>query len=581
MNRQDHRIVNKSTILGGIVPALSAIILLASCGSHPRIDPEGPFWVDDDRRNIDEPEFREPDLSWTTIDRTVFDPGLELLDLERSARILTGHRKRAVNINSFDEVPNSSWFTNRHGFERMSTEQIRTGPARTAGPDTTGVWTVFRPKVGGQTPGFWIEDARGDQYIIKFDPHGFPQLGTGAAAVVSRYFHACGYNVAQETIVYWRPEMLRIKEGATIKNAAGKKRPFLQEDLDEILAEVHHEPDGRIRSLASLSLGNVKGPFSYSGRRKDDPNDWCRHEDRRELRGLYVIGSLVNHYDLKDHNSLDVFEEENGRGFLRHYLLDFGSTLGADGHGAKPPIKGYANFFDLRDNFVSLVTLGLKTWPWEYAKPYQYPSIGYFESKLFEPDKFDPIYPNPAFENMTDRDAYWGAKIVMAFTDEDLKALVSTGQYSDPEAEAYLLRTLLERRDKIGRHWFNKINPLDYFEVGYFRRDLQFRFEDLAVKYGLYPDNATYFMTVRYRGENVIGPREFRVTSFALSLKDQRTMMAQFPHEEGSDEQEDHLYEIILQTKRQQTGLSKPTRLLLWFDDLSERFRLVSIEHMD
>ncbi|MDH4032264.1 MAG: hypothetical protein OEV80_00525 [candidate division Zixibacteria bacterium] len=300
MNRQDHRIVNKSTILGGIVPALSAIILLASCGSHPRIDPEGPFWVDDDRRNIDEPEFREPDLSWTTIDRTVFDPGLELLDLERSARILTGHRKRAVNINSFDEVPNSSWFTNRHGFERMSTEQIRTGPARTAGPDTTGVWTVFRPKVGGQTPGFWIEDARGDQYIIKFDPHGFPQLGTGAAAVVSRYFHACGYNVAQETIVYWRPEMLRIKEGATIKNAAGKKRPFLQEDLDEILAEVHHEPDGRIRSLASLSLGNVKGPFSYSGRRKDDPNDWCRHEDRRELRGLYVIGSLVNHYDLKD-----------------------------------------------------------------------------------------------------------------------------------------------------------------------------------------------------------------------------------------------------------------------------------------
>lgn len=581
MDRKDSKSVFARVVTYGLLIPIGAMILSSSCGSPPQIDPEGPFWIDDDQRNIDEPKFHEPDLAWTVIDRTAFDPGLKWLDLERDIRILTGHREQAANINSFDEVPNSSWFTNRHGFTRMTTEQIGTGPARTSGPDTTGIWTVFRPKVGGQTPGFWIEDARGDQYIIKFDPQGFPQLATGAAAVVSRYFHACGYNVPQETIVYWRPEMLRIKEAATIKNAAGNKRPFLREDLDKILTEVHHDSDGRIRSLASLSLGNVKGPFSYSGKRKDDPNDWCRHEDRRELRGLYVIGSLVNHYDLKDHNSLDVYENEDGRGFLRHYLLDFGSTLGADGHGAKIPLKGYANFFDLRDSFVSLFTLGLKTWAWEYAEPYQYPSIGYFESELFEPDKFDPIYPNPAFENMTDRDAYWGAKIVMAFTDEDLRTLVSTGQYSNPDAEAYLLKTLIERRDKIGRHWFDEINPLDNFEVEYFRRDLQFRFQDLGVKYGLWPNKATYHLTVRYRGEIVIGPREFRVTSFALSLKDQRKMMVRFPHEEGSDGQDDHLYEVIIQTERQPSNLSKPTRLLLWFDDLTERFRLVSVEHVD
>jgi len=563
------------------VIAVLVVLVLSSCGRHPTINPEGPYWVDDDRRDIAEPKTRNPDLVWLTLDRTTFDQAEELLDLDRSFRKIVGRPKEAVNINCYDEVPNSSWFTNRHGLTPMSTEKIALGSARTPGPDTSGTWLVFRPKVGGKTPGFWIEDARGDEYIIKFDPEGYPELSTGAAAVGSRFFYACGYNVPQETIVYWRPETLRIKDGATIKDASGEKRPLTQADLDAILAQVHHEPDGRIRSLASLSLGDVKGPFSYSGRRKDDPNDWCRHEHRRELRGLYVIGSLVNHYDLKDHNSLDVFEQEGDRHFLRHYLIDFGSVMGADGDGPKPPIKGYANFFDLRDAGVSLVTLGVKTWAWEYAKPFKYPSIGYFESELFQPDKFDPIYPNPAFENMTDRDAYWGAEIVMAFRDEDLLALVKTGQYSNPEAEAYLLKTLIERRDKIGRFWFGKVNPLDNFETTYYRQALGVSFEDLAVKYGLERDDATYRLRVRYHGKEIIGPREFRVQKFSLSKSDLQTMRQMCPSKGGSENSDDRLFEVRLRTQRADGHWSKPTVLWLWLDDVTERFTLAGVEHCD
>ena len=35
------------------------------------------------------------------------------------------------------------------------------------------------------------------RYFVKFDPPGLPELGTGAEAVVTRLFHALGYNVPQ------------------------------------------------------------------------------------------------------------------------------------------------------------------------------------------------------------------------------------------------------------------------------------------------------------------------------------------------------------------------------------------------
>ena len=71
------------------------------------------------------------------------------------------------------------------------------------------------------------------------------------------------------------------------------------------------------------------------GLRSDDPNDLIPHEHRRELRGLRVIASWINHWDLKEMNTLDMYVEEGGRKFLRHYLIDFGSSLG----GGKSPLE--------------------------------------------------------------------------------------------------------------------------------------------------------------------------------------------------------------------------------------------------
>lgn len=559
--------------------ALFIVIAFVSCSHPPKVNTEGPYWKDNDRKGIAEPPFYEPSLGWVITERIVFDQALELLDLDRNVRKLSGNPTQAKNTNSFDEVPNCSWFTNRQGLPqtRLTRQELLRGYHVTDGPDTTGIWKLFRPKIGGTTPGFWVEDSRGDQYLIKFDLPTSPELATSAAAMGSRFFYACGYNVSQETIVYWRPERLVIREGATIKGSDGLKRPLLMEDIEKILANVYHDKEGRIRSIASLNVGNVKGPFMFEGVRKDDPNDWCPHEHRRELRGLYVIASFVNHYDIKDHNSMDVYVGEDGEGYLRHYLMDFGSTFGSAGGEPKAPWNGFSNIFDLRDVSVSLVTLGLKKWAWQDVQPIRYPSVGYFDSESFRPRKFDPINPNPAFEQITFQDGYWGAKIVMSFTDDDLAAIVESGEFSNRKAREYLLQTLIERRDKIGRYWMGKVNPLDYPRIEQSENKALLHFDDLWRIGSLGGGETTYKYEVRAKGKVIVGPVTTGESAVALSAEDMNIMRSRVDECGGSDNC--GLFEVRVRTKRGESNWSVPTLFWLWLNGEDKSLKVVGIEH--
>ena len=53
----------------------------------------------------------------------------------------------------------------------------------------------------------------------------------------------------------------------------------------------------------------------------------------------------------------------------------------------------------------------------------------------------------------------------MAFTNDEIRAIVKTGQLSDPAAETYLANTLIARRDKIGRQWLATMNSFDNFAI--------------------------------------------------------------------------------------------------------------------
>jgi hypothetical protein len=86
---------------------------------------------------------------------------------------------------------------------------------------------------------------------------------------------------------------------------------------------------------------------------------------------------------------------------------------------------------------------------------------------------------------MTNLDAFWAAKIVMSFTDRQIRAAVEMGGLTDKAAEDYLARTIIERRDKIGRHWFAQVNPLDRFSITGPAGDRKLEFEDFELSAGL------------------------------------------------------------------------------------------------
>ena len=82
-----------------------------------------------------------------------------------------------------------------------------------------------------------------------------------------------------------------------------------------------------------------------------------------------------------------------------------------------------------------------------------------------------------------ERALVWAARQVMAFRDEEIRAIVETGRYSDPKSVDWITKCLIVRRDKIGRTYFARVLPLDRFQIAGDRLE----FEDLAVKYGFTP----------------------------------------------------------------------------------------------
>ena len=229
---------------------------------------------------------------------------------------------------------------------------------------------------------------------------------------------------------------------------------------------VSRTSDNRFRAVASkLIEGRPIGPFRYFGTRRDDPNDVIPHEDRRELRGLRIFSAWLNHDDSRAVNTLDTVISEGGRRFVRHYLIDFGSTLGSGSVQAQKPRAGWEYLWQPGSVLRRAVTLGLSDRRWIRVRYPDFPSIGRFESKVFTPQDWRPEYPNAAFENSLPDDDYWAARIVMAFTDEDIAAIVRTGGLTDPQAEQYLIQTLIERRNKIGRYYFDRVLAIDNFTL--------------------------------------------------------------------------------------------------------------------
>ena len=480
------------------------------------------IWVDFDMKSIPEPKERPSGIYETFFKGQVVEGAKRDLDISHWVRQSLGRPHQAKNVNALDEVPDSSWYTNRHYLHRMTIDQLVRGPDRGNAPDLShGV--VTKAKIQGVSPGMFVKDAHGDKYLIKFDMAGYENLQSAAEVISTKILYASGYNVPENYVAYLDPKGLEIAKDVQITDPNnGQKRALTHDDIDQMLRRVARTPEGLCRVLASKVLaGKSKGPFPQLGFRHDDPNDLIPHEDRRELRGFRVFASWINDWDIKEQQSLDMYVEEGGRKFLRHYLLDFGASLGAD--------TDPTEFFHGREYGLDKVTLakkitslGLYTAPDEKVAMIISPEIGNFTSTDFDPENWKQTYPAIVFDNLTHQDAFWATRVILSFSEDELRSIIEAGRYKDPKTVDYILRTLLERREKLARAWLSKVDALTDFSVHPATDGVALGFRDLMVDNKLAHADATeYQYEIRgasYKsGKRITGHREIVISRSELA----------------------------------------------------------------
>ena len=146
-----------------------------------------------------------PDDPISRDDDTAMDAsGIEELELSETYDFLLntfaspGDREpiRAVNVNTLDEVPDSSWFTNRIGIRDLPIAELVRGPKKFPQLDALD-WMVVRGKSpGGFQAGFRAVHPGdpGQVYQLEVDPVAHPQLATGAELIGTLVYHALGYS---------------------------------------------------------------------------------------------------------------------------------------------------------------------------------------------------------------------------------------------------------------------------------------------------------------------------------------------------------------------------------------------------
>ena len=416
----------------------------------------------------------------------------EILELVNNTMTTPGQRHPhdgvipAGGVNTLGDVPDGPWFVNRQATQPLSRAALIRGPRTAPAPIDEGAWQVLTVRPYGSRPGILISDARQQRYLLLFDNPEFPEVSTAAQVISSHILHAIGYHVPESHIVTFARERLVLAEGAEIVSSAGNKRALTEEDVDAFLRQVARIGPDRYRAVAihasPADVTGVLGPYQMFSTRSDDPNDIVPHEHRRDLRGLFVVASWINLATIRAISTLDLLIDDGVvPPHIRHYLLEFWTSLGSgDTHSPKRAWDGNDPMFDAGAAFKNIVGLGIWSPAWMRAGYPRIRGVGRFESKTFDPPRWAPLERLAPFENRLPDDDFWGAKQVMAFTDDDIRALVSTGEYTDPAAAEWIARSLIERRDKIGRYYFAAVLPLDAFRI----QNGRLVFDDLVTRYG-------------------------------------------------------------------------------------------------
>lgn len=476
-------------------------------------------------------------------------------------------RRPAEDVNALDEVPRSTWFVPRNHLHRLTPDEVFAGPPWSTPP--VPPFSIVQGKDTGKSPGVIVRDASGRKYVLKFDVAPYVGLMTGAEAVTSRLVYAAGYYVPGSYVIDLDPSQLAIAPGAMYRKHGDDLRRFTPEVLTELLHRVARTPDGKLRAVAVAWVeGDPIGPFDMMGTRDDDPNDRIRHENRRSLRATYVIMGWLDVADFGTINTLDTYVTDGGRRFVRHYLIDFGESLGSASTQPKELPNGREYSVDLVRGARALVSLGLyrRAWQGERSAYMQdlerYPELGYMPAESWDPSEYRTYGPLPPHIWMTDRDAYWGAKVVTSFTNDQIRAAVAAGHYS-ATAAAQLANELALRRDRIGMRYLARMTAVEEPVVEPDGQTLCFR--DLAIARGYAPRGVAYHYDVRDDG--------VRVLRAVTAVSSHERTCLRLPAVRGAP-----VYREVTIRARLGDFMAKPARVHLAWRGSEQRYVVVGLE---
>ena len=441
-------------------------LVVPQTAAAQRFLPDDPLWEDPDRLDMPVPVASSSSDYMRFLVNTFQGPGQS--------------QSPAANVNTLGEVPNSSWYTNRHYHAPMTLPELRRGntqetPEGTPPGLSAETWRVVAVTTERAARSMRIEaDVNGTtfRYRMRLDPKGHRALGTGASVVANRAYHALGYNVPALHVVHVDPDRLQAGEGVS------------KADVTALLEDAAAGEEGRYRATVKrIPEAVVKriGTFKFHGTRPDDGNDIFPHEQRRELRGLRVAAAWLNHTGIRSTRTLDVAVEHEGRTFVRHYLYRTYESLGAATDGPKESWMGHEHLVEFNPVLSRIGTLGLSGGDWIQAEYPSVDAVGPFGASHFRPRQWRAEHPNSAFARCDSADAFWMARQIAHFTRAEIRALADAAEYPTRQSRDYVATVLTARRDSIAQSYLDFGGGLDRFEVV----GDTLEYQDLMARHGL------------------------------------------------------------------------------------------------
>jgi hypothetical protein len=107
----------------------------------------------------------------------------------------------------------------------------------------------------------------------------------------------------------------------------------------------------------------------------------------------------------------------DGKTIVRHYPLDFSSTLGSGGVALNVPWEGYEYLSAAKPLLKKLLGFGFPVEDWRTIHYPNLRGVGRIESEHFHPESWKSRVPNAAYVRAQPDDTFWAARKVMAVTE--------------------------------------------------------------------------------------------------------------------------------------------------------------------